>query len=70
MDRLMNDTNRIWNKSFRDPNQQLTELNDSNPFMGLLMNVLSGVPVTKEELQKALDTSPDVNEDTPPEDGM
>ena len=55
MDRLMNDTNRIWNKSFRDQEQVLADLEKENPLMGLLMNALNGVPVPTGELQKALD---------------
>lgn len=56
MDRLMNDVNRIWNKSFRDQEQVLAELHEKNPLMGLLMKALGGEESpSPEELQKALD---------------
>ena len=54
LDRLMNDVNKIWNKSFRDQEQILKEMAAGNPLMAFLMQLQGGMAVGNTELGKAL----------------
>jgi len=55
MDRLMNDVNRIWNKSFRGRTEIMKDLEENYPFAAALMKATGGIPDTDSELQKKLE---------------
>ncbi len=54
LDRLMNDVNRVWNKSFRDQQKVMEELTEGNPLFAMLLSALGGMPVDPSELKEAL----------------
>ena len=54
LDRLMNDVNRVWNKSFRDQKQVMEGLTKDNPLFAMLLQALGQMPVDQSELQQAL----------------
>lgn len=54
LDRLLNDVNRVWNKSFRDQKVVMESLTQDNPLFAMLLQALGQMPVDQSELKQAL----------------